>query len=320
MMINGTFKLALMAAGAIQRRLSIVLFHRVLSVPDDLLIDEPDIARFAEQISWLRDRFTLLPLREAVTRLFAGELPSGALCITFDDGYRDNLLNAVPVLQDLGVRATFFVTTRFMDGGMMWNDRVAEAVRAWSHREMDLREFGLPIVSLAPGRHLAMESIVKLLKYKPFEDRDTISDALLARSGGNQERKMMDASEIRRLHDAGMEIGGHTVSHPILCSLSRLQAQREIADNKAALEAIIKEPLVSFAYPNGRPHQDYDTEHVALVRACGYRCALTTAAGAASKADSPYQLPRFTPWDRQQPKYLARMVRNYFREPERVAE
>ncbi|MCC6710502.1 MAG: polysaccharide deacetylase family protein [Gammaproteobacteria bacterium] len=315
-------RLALTTAGALQRRLSIVLFHRVLSAPDALLPDEPDIVRFAEQISWLRDCFRILPLTDAAARLAAGTLPARALCITFDDGYRDNADNALPVLQDLGVPATFFVTTRYLAGGMMWNDRVVEAVRHWpeAHTHLDISMHGLQSPALAMGRKAVMENVLLQMKYLDYGVRETLADELLARSAAPARRMMMNESEIRTLHAAGMEIGGHTVSHPILCKLPASEARREIADNKSTLEQIIGAPLTSFAYPNGKPQRDYGAEHVAMLRERGYRYALTTSAGAANRSTSLLQLPRFTPWDRDATRYLARMAANYFRAPECVDE
>jgi len=315
-----TARLALSAAALRARRLSIVLFHRVVTTPDALLRHEPDIARFAEQMRWLSASFHILPLRSAVARLRDGTLPARALCITFDDGYRDNALNALPVLQSMGLPATFFVTTRYMDGGMMWNDRVVEAVRHWPGSIMDLGSLGLGSHPLDAGRAAVMEALLPQIKYQPHAEREALADELLARSGAPSSRLMMDSDEIRGLHRAGMEIGGHTVSHPILCALDPAAAAAEIRTNKAVLEDIIAEPLLSFAYPNGQPHRDYDARHIGILRDCGYTCALSTSPGTADRHTSPYQLPRFTPWDRQEPKYLARMLLNYFAQPSCVDE
>ena len=319
-MIGLATRLALRAAALRERRLSIVLFHHVLSAPDALLVDEPDIARFSAQMRWLRASFNILPLRTAVEQLCAGTLPARALCITFDDGYRDNALNAVPVLRSLGLPATFFVTTRYINGGMMWNDRVVEAVRHWPGTQMELMDFGLGTVGLASGRQHALAQLLPQIKYRPYADREALADELLARSGAATTRMMMDENEIRSLVRAGMEVGGHTVSHPILCALETRAAADEIRTNKSDLEGIIGTPLSSFAYPNGQPQRDYDARHIAILRDSGYRCALSTSAGTAAQHTSLYQLPRFTPWDRSAAKYLARMLVNYFQAPSCVDE
>ena len=312
-MIVSTFRLALSAAALLQRRLSIVLFHHVLPRHDPLLPDEPDVARFDEQLGWLAETFEILPAGEALDRLYAGELPPRALAITFDDGYRDNALHALPVLQRHGLRATFFVTTRHLDGGMMWNDRVIAALRAWPEDRLDLRPHGLGEVDLRGNRSAALHALLPKIKYLPAIEREALSTHLLSESGADDVSLMMNAEQIRVLHAAGMEIGGHTESHPILTQVEPAQAGAEIKGNKLALESILGAPVDIFAYPNGTPGRDYDARHVAMLKECGYRYALTTAAGTASARTDPLQIPRFTPWDREQSKYLARMAFNYFR-------
>lgn len=309
-------RFALQLAGIFRRRLSIVLFHHVFSAPDPLLPDEPDIKRFDLQLGWLKSAFDVLTVGEAAALLYAGKLPPRALCITFDDGYRDNALHALPVLQRHGLRATFFVTTRHLDGGMMWNDRVIAAIRTWPDEVMDLTEFGLGKIDLAAGRAAAVSTLLPSMKYLPFAARDTLSSRLFETSGAPDTRLMMNASEIAGLRDAGMEIGGHTESHPILATLPDGEARAQIERNKSALEAILGEAIVTFAYPNGRPNEDYDARHLTMLSECGYRYALTTAAGTATSANDPLQLPRFTPWDRDEPRYLVRLAVNYFRNAE----
>lgn len=317
-MIVNASRIALGVAGMVRRRLSIVLFHHVLPHPDPLLPDEPDVERFDAQVRWLADTFEIMPAGEAAALLFAGELPRRALSITFDDGYRDNALHALPVLQRHGLRATFFVTTRHLDGGMMWNDRVIAAVRAWQGPSMDLTADGLGIVDLG-DRSVAINTLLPRIKYLPYDEREVLSRRLMTDSGAVETRLMMNPEEIRSLHRAGMEIGGHTENHPILAALPDAEARAEIARNKETLESIIGTSLRTFAYPNGAPGRDYDDRHVAMLRSCGYDYALTTAAGTASSASDPLQLPRFTPWDRTRSKYLARMTLNYFRDAESAA-
>src|SRR5690606_5584795 len=128
--------------------------------------------------------------------------------------YRDNAVNALPVLESLGVPATFFITTRHLDGGMMWNDRIVEAVRAWPHAEIDLSTHGLAPQSLAVGRTAVMDKLLAHVKYLPYATREAVADELFAQSGAPARPMMMGAADIQRLHAAGMEIGGHTVSHP----------------------------------------------------------------------------------------------------------
>jgi peptidoglycan/xylan/chitin deacetylase (PgdA/CDA1 family) len=130
---------------------------------------------------------------------------------------------------------------------------------------------------------------------------------------------MMQPQQVRTLHARGIAIGAHTVSHPILAKLESAEARREIGEGKRELEALVQQPVCLFAYPNGVPQQDYAPEHVQMVREAGFSAAVSTAWGAASMRSDRFQLPRFTPWDRQRLRFGVRMALNLRRGPERVA-
>jgi peptidoglycan/xylan/chitin deacetylase (PgdA/CDA1 family) len=121
---------------------------------------------------------------------------------------------------------------------------------------------------------------------------------------------MMSSDQVRRLHAAGMTIGAHTVSHPILARLPREQALREIVDGRLRLEQIIGAAVRLFAYPNGKPGTDYHAESVELVRAAGFDAAFSTAWGVATRTSDLLQIPRFTPWDRTPSRFALRMLHN----------
>jgi len=120
----------------------------------------------------------------------------------------------------------------------------------------------------------------------------------------------MTRQQVRSLRKMGMEIGAHTVNHPILMRLADEAAMAEIRDGKAELEQIIDEPVDLFAYPNGVPGRDYSAVHAAMVRQCNFKAAVSTAAGAASIGDDPFELPRFTPWDQTRLRFGARLLLN----------
>ena len=107
-----------------------------------------------------------------------------------------------------------------------------------------------------------------------------------------------------------MEIGAHTVSHPILTSIDLNVARAEMEKSRAALETIVGGRVTLFAYPNGKPKADYGREHVDLVRTLGFEGAVSTSWGAARPGDDPFQVPRFTPWDRAPFRFGLRLARN----------
>jgi peptidoglycan/xylan/chitin deacetylase (PgdA/CDA1 family) len=100
--------------------------------------------------------------------------------------------------------------------------------------------------------------------------------------------RLMSAATLRAVHDAGVRVGSHTVSHPRLTQLGPDAVTRELADSKAVLEDLLGAPVDHFCYPKG----DYDERVRDQVRDAGYRSALTTVRGAANTAANPFEIPR----------------------------
>jgi len=107
-----------------------------------------------------------------------------------------------------------------------------------------------------------------------------------------------------------MEIGAHTVTHPILRNTAPDTARREIVESGRRLAEIVGQPVRLFAYPNGKPGVDYGSEHVQMVRDGGFAAAVSTGWGVATEKSDRFQLPRFTPWDRTPGRFALRLIRN----------
>lgn len=298
-------------------RLSILIFHRVLPAPDPIFPDEIDVARFDALMGLLSRTFRVLPLGAALRLREDGRLPPRALAITFDDGYADNVTLALPVLQRYGVQATVFVATGFLDGGRMFNDSVIECIRRTEVATIDLGAFGLGVHELATPaqRRQTIETLLPKAKYLGLAEREQFVDRLLHLAGRPMlpNDLMMRSEQVAALHRAGIEIGAHTVRHPILRLVADDEAEREITDGAERLRDITGAPVGLFAYPNGKPMQDYDARHVAMVRRLGFRAAVSTAPGVVNAQADLHQLPRFTPWDRAPLPWLARLMRERLR-------
>ncbi len=304
-------------------RLSVMIFHRVLDRPDPLFPDEADTARFAQILGWVRQWYRVLPLDEAVDRLREGRLPARALAITFDDGYADNATNAAPLLQRHGMTATFFIATSFLDGGRMWNDTIIESIRRAEGDHLDLQPLGLgllPIRSL-DERRAAVIAALRGIKYLPGAARlDAVRRlSALCRPAALPDDLMMRSEQVRGLLREGMQIGAHTLTHPILSKAEDADARREIVQSKQSLEDLLGRPVTLFAYPNGKPQVDYLAKHAAMVREAGFTAAVSTAPGSADAGADLFQLPRFTPWDRQRLRFGLRLLRNGVAAGERCA-
>jgi peptidoglycan/xylan/chitin deacetylase (PgdA/CDA1 family) len=302
-----------LSPGGRKGRLSILIFHRVLVRRDPVLNWDPDAAEFARIISWLKEWFNFLPLDQAIARLQDNSLPPRAAAITFDDGYADNFTVAMPILQAHGLTATFFVATGFLDGGRMWNDTVVEAVRRCRKPSLDLSRGDLKVHELGSPDAVrkAIMSILNDIKYRDPQERSKAVDYVAAAAGESLPSDLMLTSEqVKRMRRAGMQIGAHTVSHPILARLAPGEAQAEIAASKGVLESLLQERVGLFAYPNGKPNLDYRAVDAEGVRRLGFDAAVTTAWGVADGASDVMQLPRFTPWDKTRLRFGARLAKN----------
>ncbi len=312
-----TTALGLASPAGKRARLSILIFHRVLPAPDPLFPGEPDAARFDQMLEWVTSWFNVLPLDEAVRRRAEGTLPARAAAITFDDGYADNCVVALPILRRHGITATFFIATGFLDGGSMWNDRIIAAVRGCSRPELDLASLGLGIHPLGTiqARREAIDALIGKIKYLRRVAALKRPRTGLRSCAGVQVPTdlMMTTAQLRELRAAGMQIGAHTVTHPIMARLSLDDARREVTRSREALQDALGEPIGLFAYPNGKPGIDYLPEHATLVRELGFAAAVCTGWGAADRNTDPMQLPRFTPWDHTRGRFGLRLVANLFR-------
>ena len=291
------------------RSLSILIYHRVLARPDPLLPDLPDVRQFDRHMALLKRCFQVLPLDVAVQHLRNATLPARSACITFDDGYADNVEWALPVLRRHQLHATFFIASGYLNGGQMWNDDVIAGVRAAESDILDLEFAGcgrLPVSTLQQRRQ-AISHILARLKYLPSAQRQALAQQM---APTRQQELMMCTRQLLALRDAGMGIGAHTSSHPILAVTEDDDARADIISGRRTLEALTAMPVALFAYPNGKPRTDYDQRHVAMLRQMGFEAAVSTEPGAATAGCDLLQLPRYTPWERDRPRFLIRLLQN----------
>lgn len=316
--IGELVRLTTNAATARERRLLILSYHRVLPSTDPMLPGLPDQDAFEIQMKVVAQQFNPLTLSRAIDLMKSGSLPPRSLSITFDDGYADNFNVAHPILNKYGIPATIFVASGFLDGGRMFNDTVIEAIRRISGDTIHLPELGLPPMCIVTknDRAKTTEKIISRLRYKSSNDRLHHANNLARIAGGNLPNDLMlTSAQLRELHAQGIEIGAHTVSHPILSSIRKQEAIREITECRSQLSKIIDSEIYGFAYPNGKPGNDYDLSHVDMVAKSGFTYAVTTARGACSEKTDRYQLPRFGPWNRTPVKFGLRLAREFMTSP-----
>ena len=282
-----------------RRGLAVLIYHRVGSEHDPLRKGMATAAEFRAQMRTLSRFFRPMAIADGLRGLRAGTVPSRAVAVTFDDGYADNVSLALPILKSEGVPATFFIATSYLDGGRMWNDTVIEALRRMPPGEYPFRYGGIDAISVPldlTERRPLVPRVLNAIKHLPQVDRQDAADTLASLAGSPLPSDlMMRRRDVATLVDAGMEVGGHTRTHPILSGLSYVEAEKEIVGGLDDLASLIGRRPALFAYPNGRRGQDYGDREVSILRRAGIEAAFVTNRGIVRRNCDPLQMPRVSP-------------------------
>lgn len=301
-----------------RNRLIILTYHRVFARKDPVWPYDVDAVTFEVHLQLLKQYFNVLPLAQALDRLASGDLPDRAVCITFDDGYADNYQVAYPLLKKYGLTATFFIATGYLQNGIMWNDVVIESIKHYKGERLDLSSINLGLFTFETNedRTSSIMSVLKELKYKAPDMREELVRLVQKATDVKIHNTiMMTDVELREMHRNGMQIGAHTQSHPILSSLSDDDAYAEISQSKLYLEGVLDSPVEYFAYPNGKPVIDYTQSHVEMLKALGFKAAVSTAWGFVSRQMDKFQAPRIVLWGSNQARMLKTLLLAYRQAP-----
>lgn len=291
-------------------KLQILIYHRVLEQVDALRPGEMTADLFDRQMQTVARYFNPLSLKDGLSQLETGTLPPRAVAITFDDGYKDNLTTATPILKKYDLHATVFVATGFVNGGIMWNDAIVELIRHCDDvLDLSLYNLGCLKTKSVSQKLSTIKYLIQTLKYCEPPLRDDMLERIKSVVGIELPKNLMlTVPEIQKLSASGIEIGAHTVNHPILSKLALRDAETEIIQSKLYLEGLLGKSVRYFAYPNGNPGIDYQLSHRNILKKTGFEAAFSTWWAAATNQMDKYQLPRFTPWDHSSLKFRLRML------------
>lgn len=269
-------------------RIFILEYHRL--VEGKAAEGQVRVETFRRHLAWLVEHFELITVRQAAERLRSGRLESDALALTFDDGYADNAELAFPALRAAGVPATIYLATAFLDGEPLWFDVARRALAAAAE--------GAPAPAAAEGwKEMlggwppALEPAMKRLKNAPPDQRLAAVAALAPLAESRPAARPMSWAQARELEAAGIELGAHTVHHPILARLDKAAQRREIAASRERLDQQLGPRPRTFAMPNGG-EGDYDPTTLELLAELGFVAACTTRRGSNSPGGDLYQLRR----------------------------
>ncbi|HXI89910.1 MAG TPA: polysaccharide deacetylase family protein [Blastocatellia bacterium] len=241
---------------------------------------------FDEQLRYLTTRYRIVPLATVAEHLSRGQaLPAGIAAIAIDDGYRDAYEIAFPILRKFNAPATLFVVTDFVDRKVwLWTDKVRFLVTHSKTENLDITINNRVLSLKLDGPALRLEAAARInsaLKLAPDDLKDhvifEIATLLGVRLPGTPPAEFGPISwaQAREMDAAGVQIGSHTATHPILTRVSDGRLRMEVCDSRSRLEAMLNREVDLFCYPNG----DYDERVARAVRAAGYRCAVTVEAG-----------------------------------------
>jgi peptidoglycan/xylan/chitin deacetylase (PgdA/CDA1 family) len=248
----------------------------------------------ARQFQLLKSLANVVPLAEALQDLTASlPLPPRAVAITFDDGYRDNLDMAVPLLRQLELPATFFLVPGILSGEIQaWWETLAWAFQRSSKRSINWEEKRLPLDGPVQ-RHRVFEGVAERLKLCNRAAREQAIEELVGAlaPAGPGPRLFLDWDDARELARGGFTIGSHSEFHAILSQETPKEQHRDLLASRQQLERELQVPVDLFAYPNGRAC-DYDQDTMEAARQAGYSFAVTTISGSNRPATPPYEIRR----------------------------
>jgi len=264
--------------------LRVLTYHRILD-PGDARKAAPGLlsgtpASFARQMEYVARRYRVVTLEQACDALMGGApLPHGAALITFDDGYRDFGEVAWPILNRLRLPVTVFVPTAYPGSRdrAFWWDRLAETVFSPANKEIHVETIGRVPLETDEQRLRAFGLVRDHVKTLSHEDAMAVVDGLSARSKRVDAAvpAVLDWDELRRLNKAGVAIGPHTRTHPLLSHVSEDVVAAEVAGSLEDVRREIGNCLPVFCYPSG----DVDDAVVGIVARCGIEVAFSTIDG-----------------------------------------
>jgi peptidoglycan/xylan/chitin deacetylase (PgdA/CDA1 family) len=282
-------------------RLIVFNYHRIGDDHDSpydpgLWSARPDA--FEAQVRFLKQHFDLV-VPEQLDDV-AAQASGRFAMITFDDGYRDNHTVAFPILRAEKAPAVFFVATGYIDAPTVpWWDEISWMLHRSPAASLDLRPYVQDILDCAPGhRARALTKLLSAYKALPQERTTDYLEAIASATGagrhprGGGETFWMNWDMLREMSAAGMSIGGHTVTHPVLARMDKASQQREIGICIERIKSEIGKPVRSFSYPVGaRTCFNQDTRD--CLAAMGVDFAFTYYGGYSRPARwDPYDIPR----------------------------
>lgn len=269
----------------------VLAYHRILDVTSsNYPFDEDTISTttedFEKQMLFLAQNFNVMNFRHIDRILEQGKkIPKKTVVITFDDGYEDNYKTAFTILKNLGLTATFFVTTGYINTDkVFWFEKVVHQIKSFKEEKIDIYPVNMSIYLGGENRKQNIVKLLARLKTSPDDVRlKTIEylDTILGVESCKRDSwlvKPLTWDQVLEMSEAGIEIGSHTVTHPILSNMSSEKIRWELIESKNTLEKKLGRSVISLSYPVGNRYA-FNKQVISEAKRCGYRFGVSYVHG-----------------------------------------
>jgi len=300
----------------VRRRALILYYHRIAEYETDPFLHCVRPAFFREHLHVFRQSYRVIRLDELVNSVEQGDITGPAVAVTFDDGYADNLWNAVPILEEFEVPATIFVTSGWvgMEGEalpdvvercLLTKPEIPTTLEldingqhySWHVGPLTSQDAGWNVrMSAQTPRQTCISELGQAIHPLPAAQRAAVLEQLMEWAGipktARPERRMLNVSELQAMAEHPLiTIGAHTEAHVSLPYLPVEEQEREIRGSRETLQKLTGSRIEFFAYPYG----NYGSATIECVRRTGFRAAFTTRPEVVMPHAFQFTLPRRLP-------------------------
>ena len=279
-----------------RRKALILMYHRFRADADGI---STSARCFSEQLDYLTEHYKIVPLSVLAGYVTSGTpVPPGLAVITIDDGYRDCYDIAYPILRERKLPATAFVVTDFVDQATwLWTDKVRYLTSRASSSLLEAHIDDHPL-RISLGGHTSRLKGAERVNTELKLIADEAKDNAIREIAASLEVPLPDVppaeffpltwEQVREMDSNGIEIGSHTVTHPILTKIRGERLRYELRESRSRLESELGRSVELLGYPNG----NHDLEVQQEAARAGYKCAVTADYGLNNGNSNPLALKR----------------------------
>ncbi|MBE3128780.1 MAG: polysaccharide deacetylase family protein [Actinobacteria bacterium] len=292
-----------------RKKIRVLMYHGVDDRQTDFILDDPSLVistkNFEEQIKYLSKSYNIISTHDLAAHIKKEiPFPSNSAVITFDDGLKNNFVNAFPILQKYDAKATVFLITDYIDTlKISWSNKFYFFINKIGLDEF-VEEFEREFPAYSNliekiGQKNITENINFILKYKVDDNiKEKFIQGLYNKFRIKINKKeikdlYLSWKEIKKMADAGISFGSHTSTHPVLSTLNYEKAKKEIVDSKQNIEAKLNKKINLFAYPYG-DKDSFDLNNKKILINYNFLCAVSTIEGFNNLNSDLYELKRIS--------------------------